>query len=327
MRRTIPSTLSLIAFEAAARHQSFSRAAEELHQTQSAVCRQINTLEAMLGLALFHRVKRRVTLTEAGDAYWKQVRAHLDHLESDTLDLIARQGRGGKIELAVLPTFATKWLIPRLPAFGRRHPDIVVNLATRTRPFLFEDTPFDAAIHFGDPVWPGAQVEYLFDEEVVPVCSRALLAHYPPGHFAAHPLALAELPLLHQSTRPDAWDAWFASHGSTTGARAGPRFELFTMLQQAATVGMGVALVPRFLVQEELASGQLVIPVEPGLRSTRAYYLVFPETRAHSPLLAAFRAWLQEATRDYRENLDQATPPAPSQPASQPEAAPRSQAL
>lgn len=319
MRRMIPSTLSLIAFEAAARHQSFSRAAEELCHTQSAIGRQIGALEAMVGLKLFHRAKRRVTLTEAGHAYWQQVRAYLGNLEADTLDLIARQGKGGKIELAVLPTFATQWLIPRLASFTGAHPDVVINLATRTRPFLFEDTGFDAAIHFGDPVWPGARVEYLFGEEVVPVCSPALLAGRPAGYFARHPARLAELALLHQSTRLDAWRDWFRVHtgaleAETRNMRTGHQFELFSMLVQAAICGMGVALVPRFLVQDALDQGRLLVPVEPGLRGTKAYYLVFPENRADAPLLLAFRDWLQHETLAYRAQADgwPAQTPAPA---------------
>ncbi|HEX7640175.1 MAG TPA: LysR family transcriptional regulator, partial [Burkholderiaceae bacterium] len=144
MRRKLPSTGALEAFEAAARHQSFTKAAEELAVTQSAVCRQVAALEAFLGVALFRRTRRGVTLTEAGRDYGRSVAARLDEVERDTLELMGRGGRGGALELAVVPTFATRWLLPRLPGFQRAHPDIVVHLSSRTRPFLFADTPFDA---------------------------------------------------------------------------------------------------------------------------------------------------------------------------------------
>lgn len=292
MRRMIPSTLALVAFDAAARHQSFSRAGDELHHTQSAICRQIQGLEDFLGVRLFHRAKRRVTLTDAGQAYWVRIRSHLAALEQDTLDLMSRQGKGGVVELAVLPTFATKWLIPRMPAFQQAHPDVVLNLTTRTRPFLFEDSGFDAAIHFGDPVWPGAQSELLMPEEVVPVCSPALR---PAGvDFNHDPAALADYPLLHQTTRPESWRAWFDAHGvDAPQAMRGPRFELFSMLIQAATVGLGVALTPKLFVEEELAQGSLVALANP-MMGDKHYYLVFPERKAESESLGVFRQWLQQ---------------------------------
>jgi len=149
MRRKIPSIEALIAFEAAARYQSFTRAADELALTQSAVSRQIAAMEEYLGVPLFNRVKQRLALTELGQIYAAQIRDHLLRLERDTLAIMSHQGTGGILELAVTPTFATRWLIPRLPGFYAKHDAIVLNLTTRAEPFLFTDTPFDAAIHFG----------------------------------------------------------------------------------------------------------------------------------------------------------------------------------
>ena len=156
MRRKIPGTDLLVAFETAARHQSFTRAAEELSLTQSAVCRKISALEDYLGVQLFNRVKKRVTLSGAGQIYAKQVRESLKKIEHDTLSLMAHRSAGRVIELAVIPTFATRWLIPRLGDFSAAHPGITLDLATRAEPFIFADTPFDAAIHCGGPIWPGA---------------------------------------------------------------------------------------------------------------------------------------------------------------------------
>lgn len=209
MRRKIPGTELLIAFETAARHQSFTRAAEELSLTQSAVCRQISALEEFLGVQLFNRIKKRVSLSEAGQLYARQIRESLRQVEHDTLSLMAHRGAGGVLELAVIPTFATRWLIPRLGDFKASHPGITLDLATRAEPFMFADTPFDAAIHCGGPIWPGAHTEFLFGEEMVPVCSPGLLN----GRAQIEPLELASLPLLHQSARPNAWREWFAVAG------------------------------------------------------------------------------------------------------------------
>jgi len=150
MRRKIPSTVALSAFEAAARHQSFTKAADELSVTQSAVCRQIAALEDLLGVKLFRRTKRGVIVTDAGLSYARSVRARLDEMESDTLALMANGAQGTTLDIGVVPTFATNWLLPRLAGFRRAHPHIIVNLHTRTRPFLFDDTSLDAAIYAGE---------------------------------------------------------------------------------------------------------------------------------------------------------------------------------
>lgn len=297
MRRKIPSTAALVAFESAARHQSFTKAADELALTQSAVCRQIAGLEEFLGIELFRRSRRGVKLTEAGLAYSRKVAAQLDAVERDTLAAMGRQGAVA-IELAVVPTFATQWLVPRLKAFQQLHPEVTVHLTNRTRPFLFADTSFDAAIYFGDGEWSGTEAHYLMPEEPLPVCSPELLA----GRMALGAAELAELPLLQQSTRPYAWRQWFAAQGlSVPHDLGGPRYELFSMLAQAAAHGMGVALIPPFLIQRELADGRLV-PAHPAAlhSSDRAYYLMIPERKAESAALRAFRDWLLQAAREYR---------------------------
>lgn len=294
MRRKIPSTLWLTAFEAAARHGSFTGAAGELALTQGAVCRQIASLEAFLDVKLFRRARRGVVLTEAGVVYHGQVGRLLDEVERDTLDLMTRKGRGGTLELAVVPTFATRWLLPRLPDFCRRHPDLVVNLSSRTRPFLFEETGLDAAIYTGDGTWPGTAVTYLMPERMVPVCSPSLIA----PRSSVTPRQLAALPLLQQSTRPYAWRQWFESAGLSPGNElAGPRYELYSMSMQAAAVGMGVALVPEYDLGDDLESGRLVIPVKHLSPSDRGYYFVFPESKAANPALVALRIWLLEQAR------------------------------
>ena len=289
MRRKIPSTAALTAFDAAARHASYTAAASELGLTQGAVCRQIASLEAFLGTALFRRSGRGVALTEAGVDYHRQISRRLDEVERDTLDLMARQGRGGSIELAVVPTFGTRWLLPRLPDFSRQHPDVTVNLSSRTRPFLFDDSNLDAAIYAGDGHWPGAQCSFLMPENLVPVCSPALIA--PRKRLT--PQELAGLPLIQQSTRPYAWRHWFESAGlSPRHELVGPRYELFSMSLQAAMVGLGVALVPEYDLDDELTAGRLVIPNKRPCPSDRAYYFVTPDRKVADPLPTALRGWL-----------------------------------
>ncbi len=298
MKRLIPSSRALIAFEAAARHQSFSKAADELALTQSAVCRQIAGLEDLLGVALFSRSKRGVTLTDAGYTYSRQMAARLDAVERDTLQLIAHRG-GGALELAVVPTFASRWLIPRLHRFQAAHPDIAVNMTSRTRHFLFKESEFDAAIYAGEASWAGAATQHLLDEAVIAVCSPALIAPLTQ----LRPTEVKHYPLLQQTTRPYAWRAWFAASGidPRDGANdmAGARYELFSMLSQAAICRQGIALIPRLLVEEELASGSLICAVPELAMSDRAYYLAYPEEKAGSTALRAFRTWLAEEAAAY----------------------------
>jgi DNA-binding transcriptional LysR family regulator len=298
MRRKIPSTAALIAFESAARHQSFTKAAQELSLTQGAVCRQIAALEAFLNVELFRRSRRGVLLTEAGQSYARRVAGQLDAVERDTLAVMGQQG-AMSIELAVVPTFGTQWLLPRLKDFQRLHPQITVNLTNRTRPFLFADTAFDAAVYFGDGDWPGTRAHLLMGENPMPVCSPALLN----GQAQLSAEQIAQLPLLQQTTRPYAWRQWFNAQGlSTPRDMAGPRYELFSMLAQAAIHEMGVALIPPFLIRRELAEGRLVVALDQALTDDdRAYYLIVPERKSESAALNAFRDWLVTEAAQYRQ--------------------------
>ncbi len=297
MRRKIPNTWTLMAFEAAARHQSFTKAAAELSLTQSAVCRQIASLEDLLGVPLFHRSKRGVSLTEAGLTYSRQVAVSLNSVERDTLEMMARRGQGGSLELAVVPTFATRWLMPRLPSFQSAHPDIAINLATRTRPFLFKETEFDAAIHCGELPWPGVKAHTLMQENLVAVCSPALIA--PRKKISAE--QIQHYPLLQQSTRPYAWRQWFASLGlNVEHAMTGSRYELFSMLSQAAIHGMGIALIPPFLIEDELKAGALVVPLKHPFVSGNSYHLLCPEDKPESAALKQFSEWLMLEASAYR---------------------------
>lgn len=289
-RPHLPSLTALMAFESAARHLSFSRAAAELHLTQGAVSRQIRQVEETLGLALFERLNQRVYLTDAGRAYLTDVQRVLSDLERATRAVMATAGGGGVMNLAVLPTFATRWLMPRLPRFLDGHPDVTVNFAVRLAPFDFSTDPLDAAIHHGEPTWPGAVCERLCDEEVVPVASPA----FRDRHGLAAIGDLAGAPLLHQATRPTAWYDWCVRWGVDPGrAFRGQRFDQFGMIAEAASAGLGVALVPRFLVESELRTGRLVELFDCPLSSGTGYWFVYPEAKSGSALVRAFGAWLK----------------------------------
>ena len=294
MRRKIPSLQALTCFEAAARHESYTRAAQELALTQGAVSRQIAALEVFVGVTLFRRARHGVTLTERGRDYARQVEPRLAALEQDTLDVMSRQGPTQTLQLAAIPTFATRWLIPRLGALKQAQPELTVHIETRTRPFMFADTAFDAALFAGTPEqvgnWAGTRAMKLFDEEVLPVCSPSWLA----GQGTLSPETIATLPLLQQSTRPMAWRQWFDTLGvAAPQALGGSRFELFSMTAAAAACGLGLALVPRMLVEQELALGTLVVANPHSLRDARAYYLISPQREDERPAVPVFRHWLQ----------------------------------
>jgi DNA-binding transcriptional LysR family regulator len=291
MRNDIPNLGALQAFEASARLGSFTRAADELALTQSAVGRQVAMLEQRLGVALFTRVRRRLVLTDTGREYAARIRRHLDHLQRDTLEISAGRAMGYTLELAVVPTFATQWLIPRLPDFAQRHPGITVNLSARSQPFSFHECAYDAAIYYGDQFWPGTRGGMIFREGgMVPVCS--------PGFLAANPVSdaadLARCRHLHLSTRASAWRDWYAAQGwdYDIASSRGPRYELFTMMTAAAAAGLGIGLAPRLLIERELETGQLVIPVDRVLDASQGYYFAYPEGRPPSQALDAFQAWI-----------------------------------
>lgn len=292
MRRKLPSTQALNCFEAAARHGSFTRAAQELNLTQGAVSRQVAVLEDFLGVSLFRRTQHGMVLTPAGSDYARQVQQRLDALERDAVEVMGRRGQGDSLTLATVPTFATRWLIPRLGGLSQKHPELLVHFETRTRPFLFTDTGIDAAIWAGTPQqmqqWAGTQSTLLMKEEVQPVCAPGLLQTTQP----VDPLTLSQMPLLQASTRPDAWRQWFEAQGiEAPKATAGPRYELFSMQAAAAISGLGIALMPTLLVEQELASGALVVACTQAMAPQRAYYLVQPDM-PERPALTVFKQWL-----------------------------------
>ncbi|MFS8048023.1 LysR family transcriptional regulator [Rhizobium sp. BR 314] len=286
-RRFLPSLSLLAAFEAAARTGSVTAAAKELDLTQSAVSRQIKALEEQLGVELFHRERQTIRLTVGGDAYVREIRDALRKISTASLNLRANP-HGGMLTLAILPTFGTRWLAPRLPRFLSTNPGITVNLVTRFSIFDFRLEPVDAAIHFGAAHWPGGELALLRDETVIPACSPQIRDEYRFGEAAD----IRKAPLLHLTTRPDAWERWMELNGVPSDAVHGMLFDQFATAAQAAMVGLGVALLPEFLIEEELATGRLVAAMDLPMKSSESYYLAWPKDRETHPPLAAFRQWL-----------------------------------
>jgi LysR family glycine cleavage system transcriptional activator len=292
MHRSLPPIGLLRAFEACARHLSVSRAAEELCLTQGAVSRQIAQLEASLGLKLFHRVRRRLLPTSVGTTYALEIRASLSRIEAATLALQANQGAGGTLTISVSPTFGTRWLVPRMRSFQTMHPKVVVNLVNytaRPAPIDFAAEHVDAAIFFGDSVWPGVTGHRLLAEERIPVCSPRLLED---GRLHAIEDIASEI-LLQHTTRPRAWHEWLQAAGiSHIDGLRGPKFQHMAMVTEAAVAGLGIGLLARFFVAEEIASGRLVVPFDTMVRSEESYFLAYPDGARDFPALRAFREWL-----------------------------------
>ncbi len=290
-RRHLPSLAGLQCFEAAARHLSFTRAADELSLTQSAVSKQVAQLESILEHPLFRRIRRRLHLTPEGAIYLGEARKILAQVEMSTRYMQSYGGEADVLNVATLPTFGARWLIPRLNGFRFRHPNINLNISNRVEPFDMQQERVEVAFFFGHGAWPKAECIKLLEEEMVPVCSPQALA----GKKVEEPLALTRLVLLQSATRPEAWHDWFDAQGQyTEHSYHGPRFDTFYMALRAAQAGCGVALVPRFLVDEEIDEGKLVVPWPFSLKSRDAYYMAYPEHMAELYKVRAFIDWIRE---------------------------------
>jgi LysR family glycine cleavage system transcriptional activator len=290
-RRLLPSLPLLTAFEAAARTGSITAAAQELNLTQSAVSRQIKALEEQLGVELFLRERQTVRLTLAGDGYAREIRDALRRISAASLNLRANPS-GGTLNLAVLPTFGARWLAPRLPRFLKSNPGIVLNLTTRMEEFDFRLEALDAAVHFGLKQWPGVEYALLRGERVAPVCSPELAREFK----FKRPEDVLKAPLLILASRPDAWERWLTAQNLPTACVHGMMFDQFATMAQGAVAGLGLALLPTFLIEEELRRGDLVMALDLPYVTDERYYLVWPTERAGYPPLKAFKDWLLAET-------------------------------
>lgn len=297
-RKLTPSMSLLLAFEASARHLSFTRAAEELSLTQSAISRQVQTLEAMLGVALFVREGKRIAPTEAGRGYMTEVAAALTLIRNATLQVLAPDALNKRLRVATLPTFGAKWLLPRLHQLYQTHPNLQIDLHSRIEEVDFATEPLDAAITVGDGRWPNVIAHRLYAEELILVGSPAAFAtickrrRKTNGHARPTAAMLASLMLLTVSSFADARREWCGHFGLPHDVlRVGPSFELTSHLIQAVVADIGVGLVPRMLVEDEIKDGRLISPFEP-VPSSRSYYFLYPVRMQSHPALVAFRAWL-----------------------------------
>ncbi len=292
----LPSLTALTAFEATLRHNSFTGAAKELSRTQGAVSRQVALLEAHIGRDLFHREHPRLRPTRAAVEFGSKVALLLGRLRAAVVDARESGPTTDVLHLALLPTFGTTWLIPRIPSFLAEHPDVSVQFTTSLKAFDFDSGDIDAAIHYGSATWPGGRTEKLMPEEVVAVCAPSLAGSV--GSAAD----LADKTLLQLVSRPNAWKQWLEAYGVSADGRRGPRFEHHMMVVEAARAGLGYALLPDFVADPLLAKGELV-EATPDSRfvTTRSYWLVYPERSLELPALIAFRDWLRKAMRADRE--------------------------
>lgn len=289
----LPSIAGLQAFEAASHHLSFTRAAEELGLTPTAVSHRIRNLEGELGVTLFRRGHRSVTLTEEGEEVAKDLSESFDCLRMSVAKL--RRRTETQLRITSAPSFASRWLLPRLPEFRRRQPTVDMLIDPSGESPCFERNGCDAAILFGGPAQTGTHADCLFGNRLVPVCSPEFLArHGPVGSEAA----LAALPLLHAedaAVQPPlpGWQDWLKAAGvSQLGALNGPRFGACQMVIEAARLGQGFALGLSTLILDDLATGALVAPFGLSLPIPQSYTLVYPPEHGQRPALRAFRSWL-----------------------------------
>src|SRR5215475_5852602 len=291
MATRLPSLNGLRAFEAAARHMSFTLAASELNVTQTAISHQIRRLEEELGIRLFIRQNRTLSLTPEAREYLPGIRAAFNDLRLAT-DRLLRKDDGNVLTVSTLASLAAKWLLPRISDFQEKHPGIDVRITTSTALVDFRGGDVDAAIRYGRGQWPGLRADWLMADKMFPVCSPALLAGKKP---LKKPEDLADHVLLHSSAaNDDDWRLWLTAAGLPTdlSKQPGVTFDLILMSVQAAIDGLGVAMGRTSYVQDDIAKGRLVVPFNISLPVDAGFYLVSPEGAAEPPKLKAFRQWL-----------------------------------
>ena len=299
MVRRLPSLNALRAFEAAARHESFTKAAIDLNVTQGAVSHQVKALEADLGLKLFTREKKKLALTDPGRAYLVIVRDSFDRLAAGTEHLLQREN-AGVLTVTMSPNFAAKWLIHRLGDFVSTHPGIELRVGAAMHHVDFAREDVDLAIRHGEGDWPGHHVTRLCTEELFPVCSPRLIKGRPP---LRRPGDLGQHTLLHSRERND-WNAWLAAAGvDDIDISRGMVFNQMSMAIDAAVDGQGVALARTALASWDLMAGRLARPFAVRLKVPYAYYIVCPKATADRPKIATFRKWLLAQAQADTERL------------------------
>lgn len=296
MRRYIPSLSALQAFEAAATTLSFTRAGKELGRTQSGISRQVSNLEAVLGIALFERLGPRLVLTRAGEAYAASVADILNRLEEASMDAIRGSRSSDALQIGVQDSFASRWLVPRMKRFMEAHPREAFNVIPLRGDVDFTNGP-DIAVMRGQGAWRDAVAYKLITEHVAVVAAPRLIPAERALPLAAH----QDYPKIQNAHRPDSWLRWLAAKGiEHQGPISGPRFSQTTMVIEAALTGIGLAVLPVFMIEEHLAEGRLHLPFGAPVASGSGYYAVYPETRRPSVPVRIFRDWIMAETRSLR---------------------------
>lgn len=301
--RRYPSTTALQCFETAARHLSFTNAAQEMHMTQSAISKQVAQLEEMLKLSLFYRAPHRISLTPAGKTYYLEVLDILKHIETATTSLMSNSDNSEILKVVSYPTFCSRWLIPALSGFSQTHPLLNLSIKEFAGPFFAEDQNADVAFLYGDGIWGGMESIKLFDEYSVAVCHPDYLAERAPCTNNVDNCTLLQL-----SSRPSAWYEYFKQQNiSIDGTFVGPHFDTFHTIISAALLGYGVALVPLRLVAPELKSGALVAAWSYAAKGRGAYYMSYPLSLGNSHKVKVILEWVStylKKSNEYEQNLD-----------------------
>jgi LysR family glycine cleavage system transcriptional activator len=299
MPRRLPPLNALRSFEAAARYESFTRAAEELNVTQGAVSQQVKVLESQLGLRLFNRERQRLTITPAGRDYLVVIREALDHIGAGTERLTQRQG-AGVLTVSTSLDFAAKWLVHRLDRFAAAHPGIDLRVSATAHKVDFAREDVDVAVRHGDDNWPGLEATQLCAEHIFVICSPKLLAGRDR---LGKPADVLRWPLLRLEDQSKAWERWFGLAGVTAPKRlAGPVLNRASMLIDAAIEGQGVALARTTLTSWDLIGGRIVRPFDLSWKPAGTYWIVSPKATEKVAKVRRFRDWmLAEAADDARK--------------------------
>lgn len=299
MRRFLPSLSALHAFEAAARHMSFTRAAEDLGVTQSGISRQIRNLEDYLGIPLFERAGPRLVLTESGMSYFRDVSQMLDNLQEASIDVVRGRKASTSLLIGAHPTFASRWLAPRLGSFIAANPDIPLEITQAAADMDFNNSPVDINVLRGIGPWVSARSYELYRERLAVVASPHLI----PLGTQIDKRTFSAYPMLQNASRPSMWLHWLRLVGvSYQGTITGPRFPYSDMLISAAVNGLGLAIVPVRYIEPELARGDLHMPFGEPVPSGDSNFIVYPERKSHHKSLIIFRDWLMHETRSYRKS-------------------------
>lgn len=290
MKHRLPSTIALCCFESTARHSSVTKAADELCLTQSAVSRQIKKLEEVLKCALFTRVKQRLQLTNTGKEYQHEIAPLLEQLQSATKKL--QENVSGRLKIGIEQSMTVHWLIPKLHDFQQQFPAIETDIITDIQQLYEQRSSYDVGVLYGDGLWPEFHSQFLFAEEFVAVCTPELLARHGSLETIED---IVRYPLLHHTSSPSSSEYWLQKAGFSSEEikdLPGMRFALFRLLIDAARYGLGIAIVPHYLIENELKTGELVQAYKEYLLSKDSYYVVTQKSKKEDPKAQAFAQWL-----------------------------------